>query len=137
MTNPIADPATNPKKNIGAILASLQERWSPRILTQVNEWDVRLAKVEGTYVWHSHADTDELFIVLDGDLDIRLRQSGIETVVHLGRHDVFVVPRGTEHCPDSPNGASVMLFEPTGTLSTGDYQGDIPDHITSTTGAFI
>src|SRR5689334_9153670 len=61
-------------------------------------------------------------------------QSGIEHVVHLGHHDVFVVPRGTEHCPASPDGAAVLLLEPTGTLSTGDYEGEIPNHITSTTG---
>ncbi|WP_461002135.1 cupin domain-containing protein [Streptomonospora sediminis] len=120
--------------NIDTVLASFQERWSPRILTRVNDYDVRLAKVEGSFVWHSHPDTDELFIVLDGSLDIRLRESGTETLVHLGRRDVFVVPRGIEHCPESPEGASVMLLEPAGTLSTGDYGGDIPDHINPTTG---
>lgn len=120
--------------NIDAVLASFEERWSPRILTHVNEWDVRLAKVEGSYVWHSHPDTDELFIVLEGSLDIHLREPDTETVVHLERHDVFVVPRGTDHCPVSAAGATLMLFEPTGTLSTGDYGGEIPDHITSTTG---
>ncbi|RRO18253.1 cupin domain-containing protein [Saccharopolyspora rhizosphaerae] len=125
---------TKPSANIDTVLGSFQERWSPRILTQVNDWDVRLAKLEGTFVWHSHPDTDELFIVLDGTLDIHLRESGTETAVHLRRHDVFVVPRGTEHCPESPQGATVMLFEPTGTLSTGDHEGEIPDHITSTTG---
>ena len=126
---------TNLSRNIDIVLGSFQERWSPRILTQVNDWDVRLAKVDGSYVWHSHPDTDELFIVLEGSLDIRLRDSSsADRVVHLERHDVFVVPRGTEHCTESSNGASLMLFEPTGTLSTGNYAGDIPDHITSTTG---
>ncbi|MCP2234623.1 cupin domain-containing protein [Prauserella halophila] len=135
---------TNSAVNIDAVLDSFQERWSPRILTRVNDYDVRLVKVEGAFVWHSHPDTDELFVVLDGSLDIRLRQSGdeaaatgtaaTETVVHLARHDAFVVPRGVEHCPESPEGAAVMLLEPTGTLSTGDHDGDIPDHITSTTG---
>lgn len=121
-------------KNIDTVLGSFQELWSPRILTRVNDWDVRLVKVEGVFVWHSHADTDELFIVLDGALDIHLRESGVQSVVHLERNDVFVVPRGTEHCPQSHNGATAMLFESTGTLSTGDYEGEIPDHITSTTG---
>lgn len=120
--------------NIDTVLGSFQELWSPRILTHVNDWDVRLAKVEGSFVWHSHSDTDELFIVLDGALDIHLRESGEEHVVHLERNDVFVVPRGVEHCPQSSEGATIMLFEPTGTLSTGDYEGEIPDHITSTTG---
>jgi len=124
----------NNATNVDAVLASFDEHWSPRILTRVNDYDVRVAKMEGTFVWHSHPDTDELFVVLDGRLDIRLRQDGTESVVHLARHDVFVVPRGVEHCPESPGGASVMLLEPTGTLSTGDYDGDVPDHITSTTG---
>ncbi|WFR83447.1 cupin domain-containing protein [Arthrobacter sp. Y-9] len=120
--------------NIDTVLGSFQELWSPRILTQVNDWDVRLAKVEGSFVWHTHPDTDELFIVLDGALDIHVRESGEEQVVHLERNDVFVVPRGVEHRPESSEGATIMLFEPTGTLSTGDYEGEIPDHITSTTG---
>jgi mannose-6-phosphate isomerase-like protein (cupin superfamily) len=125
---------TTSSMNIDTVLASFEDRWSPRILAHVNDWDVRLAKLEGTFVWHSHPETDELFIVLDGSLDIYLRESGIETVVHLERHDVFTVPRGTEHRPQSPTGAAVMLIEPTGTLSTGDYEGEIPNHITSTTG---
>lgn len=120
--------------NIDTVLGSFQELWSPRILTQVNDWDVRLAKVEGSFVWHSHPDTDELFIVLDGALDIHLREEGEEQTVHLQRNDVFVVPRGVEHRPESSEGATIMLFEPTGTLSTGDYEGEIPEHITSTTG---
>lgn len=125
---------TNPSTNIDAVLATFEDRWNPRILARVNDFDVRLAKVEGAFVWHSHPDTDELFIVLDGRLDLHLRQSGTESVVHLKHHDVFVVPRGIEHCPESSGGAAVMLLEPTGTLSTGDYEGDIPDYITSTTG---
>ncbi|NDL59792.1 cupin domain-containing protein [Phytoactinopolyspora mesophila] len=121
--------------NIDDALATFDELWSPRILTHVNDWDVRLAKVKGEYVWHAHADTDELFIVLDGVLDIYLRGAdGSERSVRLGRHDVFVVPKGTEHRPVSENGATMMLFEPSGTLTTGDYAGDVPEHIISTTG---
>lgn len=120
--------------NIDAVLASFEDTWSPHILTRVNDWDVRLAKLQGSYVWHTHEDADELFVVLEGELEIHVRESAVESVVRLGRHDVFAVPRGTEHCPVSTGGATVMLFEPTGTLSTGDYDGDIPDHITSTTG---
>lgn len=120
--------------NIDDVLASFEETWSPRILTRVNDWDVKLAKVEGTYVWHSHPETDELFVVLDGSLEIHLRESDAESVVRLGRHDTYVVPRGVEHCPVSAGGASVLLFEPAGTLSTGDFGGEVPDHITSTRG---
>lgn len=133
--NQSMDLMTRHVANIDRVLASFDELWSPHILVRVNDYDVRLAKVEGTYVWHAHGSTDELFVVLDGALDIRLRESGSpESVVHLDRHDVFVVPRGTEHCPASEEGATVLLLEPTGTLSTGDYAGEIPEHITSTTG---
>lgn len=127
----------NSGTNIDAVLASFQDLWSPRILARVNDYDVRLAKLEGTFVWHAHPDTDELFIVLDGSLDIHLRETGVETSVHLERHDVFVVPRAIEHCPESPDGATVLLLEPTGTVSTGNYEGEIPDHIDSTTGIRI
>jgi mannose-6-phosphate isomerase-like protein (cupin superfamily) len=121
--------------NIDNALATFDDLWSPRILTRVNDWDVRLAKVKGEYIWHAHADTDELFIVLDGELEIQLRDAdGVERSVVLGRNDVFVVPQGTEHRPVSDNGATIMLFEPSGTLTTGDYDGDVPEHIMSTTG---
>lgn len=120
--------------NLDAVLASFDEHWSPRVLARVNDHDVRVATIQGTFVWHSHPDTDELFLVLDGSVDIRLRRDGGERVVHLDRHDVFVVPRGVEHCPESPGGADVLLIEATGTLSTGDHAGDVPEHITATTG---
>ena len=128
---------THHSSNIDTVLDSFQDLWNPRILTQVNDWDVRLVKVQGAFVWHSHADTDELFIVLDGTLDIGIREDGVESVVHLERYDTFVVPRGIEHRPQSHEGATLMLFDPTGTLTTGDYDGDIPDHITSTTGVAL
>lgn len=120
--------------NIDTVLDSFQDHWNPRILTQVNDWDLRVVTVRGSFVWHSHPETDELFVMLDGVLDIDLREDGVQSSVHLERHDVFVVPRGTEHRPRSDDGASFMLFEPTGTLSTGDYEGEVPGHITPTTG---
>ncbi|MBW1600017.1 cupin domain-containing protein [Streptomyces sp. JJ38] len=127
---------TSEPRNIDRVLASFDDLWHPRIVTRVNDWDVRVAKVRGEYVWHAHADTDELFVVLDGALDIRLRESagGAESVVRMRRNDVFVVPRGVEHRPVSEGGATLMLLEPTGTLTTGDYAGEVPGHITSTTG---
>lgn len=129
---------TQQSSNIDSVLASFDDLWNPRILARVNDWDVRLVKVKGEYVWHSHVDTDELFVVLDGEFDIGLRNAdGSERSVRLGKHDVFVVPRETEHRPVSDKGATLMLFEPSGTLSTGDYDGEIPEHITSTTGTSV
>ncbi|MBL7261908.1 cupin domain-containing protein [Paractinoplanes lichenicola] len=117
--------------NIQAALASFDEVYSPRIVTRMNDYDVRIAHVKGEHVWHVHEHTDEFFLVLDGRFDIELR--GRETVT-LGPGDVFVVPAGVEHKPSSPGG-SILMFEPSGTATTGDrHEGEIPDHVHSTTG---
>jgi len=121
--------------NLIEALASFDESYSPRIVTTMNDYDVRVAHARGDHVWHTHDDTDEFFLVLDGRLDIALRPpDGAERTVELGPGDVFVVPKGTEHKPSS-TGGSVLLFEPTGTATTGDrHEGDIPAHVDSTTG---
>ena len=81
-----------------------------------------------------HDDTDEFFLVLDGQFDVMLREGGSERLVSLRQGDVFVVPKGTEHKPSSPGG-SILMFEPSGTMSTGDrHEGDIPAHVHSTAG---
>ncbi|TDE10099.1 cupin domain-containing protein [Jiangella asiatica] len=126
---------SNQPINLDTALASFDALWSPRIVTRVNDYDVRIAKVAGDFVWHSHEDTDEFFLVLDGELDIALRQGRTaERTVHLSRGDVFVVPRGTEHRPSSAAGASILMFEPTGTVNTGDRHDEVPGHIASSTG---
>ncbi|MFB6505052.1 MULTISPECIES: cupin domain-containing protein [unclassified Streptomyces] len=115
-------------------LASFDALWSPRVVTRVNDHDVRIAKVEGEHVWHVHDDTDEFFLVLDGELHISLRGPGGERTVLLPRGSVFTVPRGTEHRPYAPSGAAILMVEPTGTLSVGDRHDEIPDHVDATTG---
>ncbi|MCO1575224.1 cupin domain-containing protein [Crossiella sp. SN42] len=120
--------------SIAAVLAGFQDLWSPRILTRVNDYDVRVAKVQGEFVWHSHAETDEFFLVLEGELRIGLREGGSEREVVLPRGSVFVVPRGVEHRPASAEGASILMFEPTGTVNVGDRHEQLPAHITATTG---
>ena len=122
--------------NLTRALASFDEIYSPRIVAAVNDYDVRVAKTLGEHVWHAHEGTDEFFLVLDGRFDIALRDgaTGSERTVTLRQGDVFVVPRGTEHKPSSPGG-SILMFEPTGTSTTGDrHEGDIPDHVDSTVG---
>ncbi len=116
-------------------LASFDEIYSPRIVTRVNDYDVKIAHTRGEHVWHVHEHTDEFFLVLSGRFDIALRDAdGTETTVVLRKDDVFVVPRGTEHKPSSPGGA-ILMFEPSGTLSTGDrHEGEIPDHVQATAG---
>jgi mannose-6-phosphate isomerase-like protein (cupin superfamily) len=120
--------------NLHAALSSFDDIYSPRIVTRMNDYDVRIAHAKGEHVWHVHEDTDEFFLVLDGQFDIALREAGAERVVSLRQGDVFVVPKGTEHKPSSPGG-SILMFEPSGTVSTGDrHEGEIPAHVHSTTG---
>ncbi|WEH42937.1 cupin domain-containing protein [Streptomyces sp. AM 2-1-1] len=120
--------------SLGTALASFDALWSPRVVTRVNDYDVRVAKVHGEHVWHAHDDTDEFFLVLDGELRIALREAAGERTVVLARGAVFTVPRGTEHKPSAPSGAAILLFEPTGTSSVGDRHDGIPDHVDATTG---
>ncbi|WP_169946874.1 cupin domain-containing protein [Microbispora sp. H11081] len=119
---------------LGQALASFDDLWSPRIVTHVNDYDVRIAKVEGDHIWHVHDDTDEFFLVLDGELLISLREPGGERTVRLPKGAVFTVPRGTEHRPSAPTGAAILMFEPTGTSSVGDSHAEIPGHVDATTG---
>ena len=121
--------------NLTEALASFDQVYSPRIVARVNDYDVRIAHTEGEHVWHVHHDTDEFFLVLDGQFDIALRAAdGGERTVTLHAGDVFVVPKGTEHKPSSPGGA-ILMFEPTGTRTTGDHHdGAVPAHVDSTTG---
>ena len=115
-------------------LASFTDRWSPRIVTAVNDYDVRIAKVEGEHVWHVHDHTDEFFLVLDGELHIGLREPAGERTVVLLQGSVFTVPRGTEHKPYAPAPTAILMFEPTGTLTVGDRHDEVPDHVDATTG---
>ncbi|MES4886904.1 cupin domain-containing protein [Streptomyces sp. NPDC096012] len=119
---------------LDAALASFTERWSARIVTTVNDYDVRVAKVQGEHLWHAHDHTDEFFLVLDGELHIGLREPAGERTVVLPRGAVFTVPRGTEHRPYAPVPTEILLFEPSGTLSVGDRHEEVPGHVDVTTG---
>jgi len=121
--------------NLTETLAAFDDVYSPRIVARMNDYDVRIAHTEGEHIWHVHDDTDEFFLVLDGRFDIAMRDAeGSETTVVLRTGDTFVVPKGTEHKPSSPGGA-ILMFEPSGTSTTGDrHEGDIPAHVDSTTG---
>ncbi|WP_019356376.1 cupin domain-containing protein [Streptomyces sp. AA1529] len=120
--------------DLNRALASFDALWSPRIVTRVNDYDARIAKVRGEHLWHAHEDTDEFFLVLDGELEIALREPAGERTVRLGAGAVFTVPRGVEHKPASPGGAALLLFEPTGTSTVGDRHEEVPAHVDATTG---
>ena len=105
------------------------ERWAPRVVARINDYDVRIAKVEGDHAWHSHADTDEFFMCLSGRFTIEMRD---DTVV-LEPGDIFTVPRGVEHFPHAAEGTRILMFEREGTATTGDHHGDI-SHLRTTQG---
>jgi mannose-6-phosphate isomerase-like protein (cupin superfamily) len=98
------------------IAASLTELWSPRVVAEVDDSYVKVAKVHGTFGWHSHADEDELFLVLKGHLRIEMQDSAVE----LAEGELFVVPRGVRHNPVAHDECHVMLIERKSTLHTGD-----------------
>ena len=104
------------KVNLAAALAQFDDVWSPRVIGRLNGLKLEVVKVRGEFVWHSHADTDDFFLVLDGRLTIQLRDRDIE----LARGELYVVPAGVEHCPRSDEGAHVLLIEQEGTVNTGD-----------------
>ena len=120
--------------NLTEALASFDDVYSPRIVARVNDYDVRIAHTLGEHVWHVHDHTDEFFLVLDGRFDVAIRDEHGERTVTLHQGDTFVVPRGVEHRPSSPGGA-ILMFEPTGTVTTGDrHDGAVPGHVDSTAG---
>jgi mannose-6-phosphate isomerase-like protein (cupin superfamily) len=105
------------KVNLAEKLSSFSDHWSPRIVAKYNGNDIMVVRVEGEFVWHKHDDTDDFFLVIDGELDIELR----DRTVTLRPGELFVVPEGVEHRPVARRGeVKVMLIEPRGTPNTGD-----------------
>jgi mannose-6-phosphate isomerase-like protein (cupin superfamily) len=115
-------------------LASFTDEWSPRIVTTVNDYDVRVVRVHGEHLWHVHDNTDEFFLVVDGLLRIGLRDARGERAVELRPGCVFTVPRGVEHRPSAPVPTQLLLLEPSGTLTVGDRHDAVPDHVDVTAG---
>lgn len=102
--------------NFADKLSLFAEQWSPKVVAEMNDYQFKLVKLEGDFVWHDHQDTDETFIVLKGSLRIDFRDG----YVNLPEGEMYVVPKGVEHKPYAENEAEVMLIEPKGVLNTGD-----------------
>ena len=100
-------------------LGRFTDRWAPKVVAQMNDYQFKLVRIQGEFVWHSHADTDEVFIVLDGRMRIELRDGGVD----LGPGEMFVVPKGVEHKPAAPEECRILLVEPCGVVNTGDAGG--------------
>ena len=108
------------KVNLADKFVLFDEHWSPKIVAELNGQLVKLAKLKGEFIWHSHEHEDELFLVVKGRLTIKLRDGDI----HLDEGEFFVVPRGVQHLPVAEEEAHVLLFEPASTLNTGGIEND-------------
>jgi mannose-6-phosphate isomerase-like protein (cupin superfamily) len=102
-------------------LSRFSELWSPKVVARLNDYEIKVVKLQGEFVWHAHDDTDELFLVLDGQLTIQLHDGD----VRLGPGQLYVVPRGVEHCPIAEGEVAAMLIEPAGVVNTGDAGGEL------------
>ncbi|MEU6854515.1 cupin domain-containing protein [Actinacidiphila alni] len=107
--------------NIADKLAQFSDLWSQRTIAALNDYEVKVAKVHGEFVWHEHEDTDELFLVVSGRLTIQLRDGDVV----LGPGEIYVVPKGVEHCPKADEETAILLLEPKGTLNTGSAGGPL------------
>src|SRR5581483_1252872 len=103
--------------------AKFADRWSPKIIAQVDDLHVKAVKIRGEFVWHRHPETDELFFVHKGTLTIHLRDGAGERAVRIGPGEMFVVPKGVEHKPEASEECEMLLIEPAGTPNTGDADG--------------
>jgi mannose-6-phosphate isomerase-like protein (cupin superfamily) len=111
--------------NLAQKLSTFSEHWQPRVIGQFNGHDVMVAKVKGEFVWHQHDDTDDFFFVLKGRITIRMHDGDVA----LGAGDLFVVPKGVQHCPVAEEEAHILLIEPTGTPNTGDAATAAPRRV--------
>lgn len=102
-------------------LVLFSDHWSPKVVARLNDYEIKLVKLKGEFVWHTHDDTDELFLVIDGRLTIQLRDGDVT----LGPGQLYVVPAGVEHCPVTDGDVSAMLIEPAGVVNTGDAGGEL------------
>ncbi len=105
--------------DLAAKLSMFSEHWSPKVVARLNDYEIKVVKVSGEFVWHTHDDTDELFLVITGELKIQLRDGDVV----LGPGQIFVVPRGTEHCPIADGEVQALLIEPAGVVNTGAAGG--------------
>jgi mannose-6-phosphate isomerase-like protein (cupin superfamily) len=105
--------------NLQTKLASFEDQWAPKVIAEMNDYQFKLVKLHGEFVWHNHRDTDETLIVLHGDMTIELRDGSVP----LATGDMYVVPRGVDHKPTAEHECHVLLVEPRGVVNTGDAGG--------------
>ncbi|MDG1534068.1 MAG: cupin domain-containing protein [Candidatus Thalassarchaeaceae archaeon] len=109
------------KINLKEKLSKFSDHWSPKVIAEMNDYQFKLVKIQGEFVWHNHDDTDETFIVIEGEMKIEFENETVE----LSEGDMFVVPKGIEHKPWAENECKVMIIEPRGVVNTGNAEGDL------------
>ena len=108
------------KVNLADKFSLIDDLWSPRLAGELNNQAVKIARIKGQFIWHTHENEDEFFLVVKGSMTIKLREGDI----HLKEGEFFIVPRGVEHKPIAENEAHILMFEPIGTLNTGNIRSD-------------
>ncbi|HEY7505297.1 MAG TPA: cupin domain-containing protein [Gemmatimonadales bacterium] len=121
---PLQERAVVTRINLAEKLARFDDRWNPRVIADLNDSHIKLVKVQGEFVWHRHAEEDELFLVLHGALTIELRDGSVT----LGPGEMVVIPKGVEHRPVAAEEVHLMLVEPKGTRHTGDVESELTVH---------
>ena len=109
------------KINLKEKLALFSDHWSPKVIAEMNDYQFKLVKIQGDFVWHHHDDTDEVFIVIEGTMKIEFENETVE----LNEGDMYVVPKGVEHKPYAEEECKVMIVEPRGVVNTGNTDGDL------------
>ena len=109
------------KINLKEKLSKFSDHWSPKVIAEMNDYQFKLVKIQGEFIWHNHEDTDETFIVIEGEMKIEFENETLQ----MNEGDMFVVPKGVEHKPWAENECKVMIIEPRGVLNTGNSKGDL------------
>lgn len=109
------------KVNLDEKFALFSAPWTPKVIGEVDDYEIKIVRIEGEFVWHAHAEVDEVFVVLDGDMTIQFRDGDVS----LGAGELLVVPKGVEHRPVATSECKAMIFEKKGTVNTGDAESDL------------
>jgi mannose-6-phosphate isomerase-like protein (cupin superfamily) len=109
------------KINFKEKFSKFSDHWSPKVIAEMNDYQFKLVKIQGDFIWHNHEDTDETFIVIEGEMKIEFENE----IVELNEGDLFVVPKGVEHKPLAKNECKIMIIEPRGVVNTGNSEGNL------------
>ncbi|MAH98086.1 MAG: cupin [Euryarchaeota archaeon] len=109
------------KVNLLDKLSMFTEKWSPKVIAEMNDYQFKLVKIEGEFIWHDHSETDEVFIVLEGKMKIEFEDKNVE----LNEGEMYVVPKGVRHKPSAENECKIMLVEPKGVINTGEAESNL------------